>query len=167
MNKLSISLLISLVVVFALPSKASDEFTIYLVRHAEKESGHKNPALTQCGAERAQQLASILSKVKLKHVYSTNYLRTLSTATPSAQQHKLLVEKYSPKDLKAFAQKLLTQGETSLVVGHSNTTPELANLLSGKKTRKLTEKEYRGLYQVRVNGQLKALTLLTQPLLCH
>ena len=70
------------------PCFASDNFTLYLVRHAEKQADSKNPPLTQCGEERAKQLASLLSKAQIKSVYSTNYQRTMSTATPLSKKAK-------------------------------------------------------------------------------
>ena len=45
----------------AFTTHASDGFTIYLTRHAEKQNESKDPKLTDCGAQRAQQLASILA----------------------------------------------------------------------------------------------------------
>ena len=53
------------------------------------------------------------------------------------------------------------------MVGHSNTTPQLAALLSEMDVAELTEKEYRNLYQIQVSDSGKTLTLFTQPLTCH
>ncbi len=147
--------------------QASDHFTIYLTRHAEKQSEQKNPTLTECGVQRAQQLASILEKVKIERVYSTPYNRTMTTAAPTAKQQGLIVEQYSPAKLAEFAQKLLKQKESALVVGHSNTTPQLSAILSEFHVTEITEKEYRNLYQIQISDSGKTLTLLTQPLTCH
>ena len=40
-------------ILMAQPCLASDKFTLYLERHAEKQADVKNPPLTQCGEERA------------------------------------------------------------------------------------------------------------------
>lgn len=151
----------------ALTTHASDDFTIYLTRHAEKQSESKDPKLTDCGAQRAQQLASILEKVNIERVYSTPYNRTMATAAPTAKQQGLVVEQYSPTKLALFAKKLLQKKESVLVVGHSNTTPQLSALLSDLDVADITEKEYRNLYQIQVSDSGKVLTLLTQPLTCH
>lgn len=145
---------------------ASDSFTIYLVRHAEKEKNTKDPILTQCGERRAEQIAEILSTANINHVYSTNYKRTLATATPFAQQQNITIEQYSPRELTLLSQQLLAAKNNSLVVGHSNTTPQLAALLSDTQVKEISEKEYRGLYVVQVNGKAKSFTLLTLPLTC-
>lgn len=158
-------LLILLLSAFA--SQANDSFTIYLTRHAEKLSDQKNPQLTECGSQRAQQLASMLEKVKLKQVYSTPYKRTMATAKPTAKQQQLTVTQYSPAKLKEFAQELLMRKENVLVVGHSNTTPQLSALISELDVAEISEKDYRNLYQIQVSASGKTLTLLTQPLTCH
>jgi hypothetical protein len=36
------------------PCLANDNFTLYLVRHAEKKTESTNPALTLCGREKAK-----------------------------------------------------------------------------------------------------------------
>ena len=139
------------------PTFAEDSFSIYLVRHAEKQAVKEDPKLTPCGKRRAKQIASILEHTKIKRVYSTAYQRTMATAAPFAQQQKLT----------QFAQQLLKQKENVLVVGHSNTTPQLSALLSELDVPNITEKEYRNIYQVQVSNSGKTLTLLTQPLTCR
>ncbi len=158
-------LLILLLEVFT--AHASDDFTIYLTRHAEKQSGSKDPKLTDCGAQRAQQLASILEKVNIEGVYSTQYNRTMATAAPTAQQQGLAVEHYSPTKLAKFSKKILKQKKNVLIVGHSNTTPQLSALLSESDVAGITEKEFRNLYQIHISDSGRTLTLLTQPLTCH
>lgn len=115
--------------------EANEPLTVFLVRHAEKESGD-NPALTAEGQQRALQLADLLEAVELDAVFSTKYRRTELTADPVAVSKGLPVMDYDPRDLPAFAKKLQKefQGKTVLVVGHSNTTPTLAGLLDGTQS---------------------------------
>ena len=63
--------------------------TIYLIRHAEKVDNSKNPDLSKVGLERAEHWKTILSQVPLKAVYSTDFLRTVQTATPTATSKNL------------------------------------------------------------------------------
>ncbi len=151
----------------ALPTQAQDSFSIYLVRHAEKQVSKDDPKLSQCGELRAKQLATILEHTAIKQVYSTPYRRTMATAAPFSQQQQLAIKQYSPAKLEQFAQQLLQQKANTLVVGHSNTTPQLAALLSEIAVEDITEKQYRNLYQIQVSDNGKTLTLLTQPLTCH
>ena len=149
------------------PCLASDNFTLYLVRHAEKQADSKNPPLTQCGKERAKQLATLLSTAEIKSVYSTSYQRTMSTAAPLAKQQQVAIKHYNPKQLEQFSLHLKLQKENTLIVGHSNTTPHLTQLLSGQKVAALSEKDYQNLYQVQFIAGKSQLTLLKQPLACR
>ncbi|WP_257171822.1 histidine phosphatase family protein [Colwellia sp. M166] len=159
--------LLAALLFFALPSQAEDSYSLYLVRHAEKQVSKDDPKLSQCGELRAKQLATLLEHAQIKHIYSTPYQRTMATATPFSQQQQLAIKQYSPAKLEQFAQQLLQQKENALVVGHSNTTPQLAALLSEMAVKGITEKEYRNLYQIQVSDSGKTLTLFTQPLTCH
>jgi 2,3-bisphosphoglycerate-dependent phosphoglycerate mutase len=115
--------------------EATEPLTVFLVRHAEKESGD-NPGLTPEGQLRARQLADLLEAVPLDAVFSTKFRRTELTADPIATSKGLPIMDYDPSDLPAFAKKLQKeyQGKTVLVVGHSNTTPTLAGLLDGTQS---------------------------------
>ena len=148
------------------PCLATDNFTLYLVRHAEKQADSKNPLLTQCGEERAKQLSKLLSTANIKSVYSTNYQRTMSTAAPLSSRQNIAIKNYDPKQLEQFSLHLKSRKENALIVGHSNTTPELTQLLSEQKVEKLTEKEYQMLYQVQFIEGKSQLTLFNQPLSC-
>jgi phosphohistidine phosphatase SixA len=146
--------------------KENNSYSIYLIRHAEKQLDMDDPALTQCGQYRAKQLASILDNAKIKKIFSTRYKRTMATATPLAQQQKLAIKSYAPNKLEQLAWQLTRNKENTVVFGHSNTTPQLAELLSKTSVKPITEKEYRGIYQVTISGDVRHLTLLMQPLTC-
>lgn len=132
--------------------------TVILVRHAEKASG-ENPDLTLEGKARAQRLAVMLQNIPLQAVYSTNTRRTLQTAQPTADDHRLSVDKYDGDQLAAFAQKLIRQsrGKTILVVGHSNTTPALAGMLApGQTFAQFEDSDYDQVWIVVNAGEPKA-----------
>lgn len=123
--------------------------SIYLVRHAEKIiSKNKNPGLTAIGKYRAKNLAKQLKNANITHIYSSNYARTQQTAQPLAKSLNLEVKTYDPNKLEAFANELKQINGNILVVGHSNTTPMLTQLLSGKNIAEIKEYEYDNLYQV-------------------
>lgn len=128
-----------------------DIFAVYLVRHAERVSewtDPRNPPLSPCGELRARSLATLFGDVKLQAVYSTGFDRTLSTARPTAESRDLPIEHYDPAELEAFAKLLLSKRQDALVVGHSNTTGVLAELLGSEQTDALTEDEFDRMYQV-------------------
>jgi broad specificity phosphatase PhoE len=137
-----------------------------IIRHAEKDttiSGSQmmqaDPPLSSKGQERAQSLISKFRKYKIDKIYSTNYDRTKSTALPLANFIGLSINNYDPRNLKAFADELIrieNQSKTILIVGHSNTSPRLVNLLLGKELYKdLDESVYNQYWVVKMNGQRK------------
>ena len=65
--------------------KNPEIFTIYLIRHSEKEIFSENqidPDLTACGIKRSEYLNSFFEDTDIENVYSTNYLRTINTTIP-------------------------------------------------------------------------------------
>jgi hypothetical protein len=98
---------------------------IYMVRHAEKngtmaDADLKNPE----GFTRASILKDSLQRITLYAVYSTNTPRTKHTAEPTATSQKLSLNIYANGD--SLLDKLLLQkNKKCLVVGHSNTIPQM------------------------------------------
>jgi len=153
-------------------SVAQDMFTIYLVRHAEKEVSEENPrdpGLTSCGQERAESLANYLNDVNIEVIYSSDYIRTRTTAGPTAKSKSKEIELYNPRELEEFAEGLLAGGQDALVVGHSNTTGVLAGMLVGEEIASVSMSEdvYNRIYQVVVCGELKQLNLFQSAFICQ
>lgn len=131
---------------------------IYLVRHAEKVTDDgamivdypRDPPLTEGGHRRAEALADELSDVGLTQIWSSDYTRTRDTAAPIAARLGLEVQLYDPSALEPFANRLLASPEdVILVVGHSNTTPNLVEFLGGDGGTPIVEAtEYDRLYVV-------------------
>ena len=130
----------------AAATQDADGFTIYLVRHAEKQTG-SDPALTPEGEARATVLAERLQGAGIETVWSSDYRRTRQTAAPTAEALELDIQIYDAGDLQSLADQLLSDQRTALVVGHSNTTPQLAALLGGDGGTPIDEaSEYDRLY---------------------
>lgn len=136
---------------------AHADATFYLVRHAEKQNdGTKDPHLTEQGQQRAVNLAQQLSLTNIRKIYSTNYHRTQETAKPLSDVLGVSIEAYNPRNLEEFAQALKKETGNIVIVGHSNTTPTLTALLSGKEVDGIDESEYENLYQVvLIDGKAK------------
>ncbi len=152
---------------------SAENFSIYLVRHAEKQQSlkdsekYKDPLLTSCGVLRAKQLARLLSSANIESIYSTSYQRTIQTASPLANELNVAIKSYNPRNLDQLALLLKQRKQSVLVVGHSNTTPLLAQLLSGIKVKAIHKENYQMLYQIQFISEKATLTKLIQPLLCN
>jgi phosphohistidine phosphatase SixA len=120
--------------------------TWYFVRHFEKQPGD-NPSLTETGKVRAEALAAFFSNKSVTHVYSTDYNRTLETATPVATIKNISIEYYDPRSLEALGTKIKMLDHV-LVVGHSNTTPQILSLMGGEDIN-IEESDYGVVYKLQ------------------
>jgi len=128
---------------------AEQSLTIFLVRHAEKIDESRNPDLSPSGLLRAKQLNDVLRDAQITHIHSSDFIRTQDTAAPLAKRLGLEVELYDPNDLRALVKQLTMTGGRHLVVGHSNTTPAVVELLGGDPGAGIeVEGEYDRLYIV-------------------
>jgi phosphohistidine phosphatase SixA len=134
----------------------------YVVRHAEKASAGagtnmsaNNPPLSAEGEQRAQALKELLKGAKIKYMFSTNTIRTRTTAEPLSKELGLTIENYGPMPDSAFILKLKGIKKNVLVVGHSNTVDDIVNGLTGKKTvpGDLQDSEYSNLYIITFRGK--------------
>ena len=130
--------------------------TIVLLRHAEKDASptadRTNPELSAEGRLRAQKLVRVVNKYKPDAIYSSDFIRTRTTAAPLADRRGLKIEIYNHRDLQALA-ALIMSGKIKrlVVVGHNTTTPALVNLLIGaEKYKALAETEYDKIFVVKI-----------------
>ena len=136
---------------------------VFLVRHAEKTVEKNDPGLTQAGKARALALANRLGGEGITHIHSSDYIRTRDTAEPLAVKLGLEIQIYDPRDLPAMAAKLKMEPGRHLVVGHSNTTPPLVELLGGDGGTPIVEAtEYDRLYIVTTNEGEPVKSYLTR-----
>ena len=134
----------------------------YIVRHAEKEAGTtmttttvktSDVPLSEQGAKRAEELKNQLQNKKIKYIYSTNTIRTISTAEPLSKAIGVPVQTYSTVD-SSFMQTLKNTKGNVLVVGHSNTVDDIVNSLLGKKVlNDLHDTQYGDLFIVKKKGK--------------
>jgi 2,3-bisphosphoglycerate-dependent phosphoglycerate mutase len=145
-------------------SQKNEVTTYYFIRHAEKDrtdESNKNPHLTATGNLRAENWRTVFSNINFDMVFSTNFNRTIQTATPTAESKDLEIQFYNPKELFNKDFQLKTKGKTVLVVGHSNTTPEFVNKVLGtEKYHDIDDNNNSNLYIITVSDNLKKDILL-------
>ena len=136
------------------PSALGHEpLVVFLVRHGEKADLSEDPELSAAGRERAAALARALRSAEIEYVHSSDFIRTRKTAAPTAAQYGLEVELYDHRDLPTLVEKLRRTGGRHLVVGHSTTTPSMAELLGGKPMSAINEKgEFDRLYIISIGS---------------
>ncbi|HBH89040.1 MAG TPA: hypothetical protein DDZ43_09725 [Hyphomonadaceae bacterium] len=132
--------------------------TIFLVRHAEKEAG-TDPLLTAEGEARAARLGEIMEELGVDAVWSSDTRRTRATAAPAANAEGLEVQIYDLDAMEEFADTLRNSSGTILVLGHSNTTPVLAAMLTGRDEGPwFDEADYESLFRIEFNRRGEPLS---------
>ena len=128
---------------------------IYIVRHAEKSMDIKNdPPLTDEGKQRALLLADLLRNRKIEKFYSTETVRTISTAKPLAEIMNRPVEFYSNDTLPKFIYRVLEDASNTLIVGHSNTILKvLKELELSPSIIEVADNEYDKLFIVSLHSR--------------
>jgi phosphohistidine phosphatase SixA len=135
---------------------------VYVVRHAEKASDANavDVPLSDEGKARATRLAEILRDAGITAIYSTDTVRTRSTAEPLARAGNRMVRIYS--DVGVLADMLRREpNAAALVVGHSNTVPQLLTALGVRETIEIGDRDYDNLFVVvpRPSGEPLLLRL--------
>lgn len=122
--------------------------TFIVVRHADRDG--KKDALTAEGHARAGQLKEIASLLRVKHIYSTDWVRTKSTAKPSATKLGLKINLYKRLDEKSLESlKAKYAGEVVMIVGHSNTVGPIATRLGFQGDASVGDDDFDDLFVVR------------------
>jgi len=148
-------------VVFVLGAPVARAQTVYVVRHAEKVDDSKDPPLNADGAARALALRHVLRDAGVGHVYVTPYVRNKETARPLAELLRVHPRVLPAGDVTGLVAALRKHqaGDVVLVVGHSDTVPELLQKLCGEKVV-LQHGDYDNLFVARRDGAGFVLTRL-------
>ena len=124
----------------------------------------QNPDLSETGLKRASLWNNIFSEVDFDEIYSTEYKRTIQTASPTATAKKIQVKLYNPKTLNIESFKKETLGKKVLIVGHSNTTPKFVNqMINQNLFTDIEDETFGNLYIVTINDGVITFQLLKLP----
>ena len=139
--------------------------TVLLVRHAEKANKSADTPLKEPkGFLRARALANAVGEFGISAVVASEFLRTQQTVAATASHLGLEESVIQMTDPQAIADEILShyRGRTVLVVGHSDTVPQIIEALGGpslcpnrggvlvKGECRIRDKEYDNLYILRV-----------------
>jgi broad specificity phosphatase PhoE len=144
-------------------SARAEPSVIFLVRHAERaDAGHapeKDPDLSAQGKSRAEALARALRDASITAIYTTEYKRTQETAAPLSRSLGVKPQIVPAKDTAALIGKLKGSSGNVLVVGHSNTLPEIAQALGVSTPLKIGQTDYDDLFLVLTGAKPRLLDL--------
>jgi broad specificity phosphatase PhoE len=129
----------------AQPAPAAD--TVYVVRHLQKAEG-ADPPLSAEGAANAQALAKRLAKSGIRAIFATATARAMQTGEPLAKALGIAITSYDPRDPAALIKAASAVNGAVLIVGHSNTVPDIVARFGGTPVP-LTEQDYGTVFVVR------------------
>jgi broad specificity phosphatase PhoE len=146
--------------------RALETTTVVLVRHAEKElSTIDNPPLAPDGEQRAERLSQLFGKVngigRLQAIYVSDTRRAQQTAAPLAARLHLQPVVIPGSDIRGTARHALRdhRGGAVLIVGHSNTLPQLIQQIGGIRIPPIADDEFDQIYVLSVPTLGKASLL--------
>lgn len=123
--------------------------TVFLARHAEKVSDSQDTALSEAGKQRATCLAEVLKDSGIKAIYVSQTVRARDTATPLAKLLGISVTELPPKDYDALVARIRANpNQNALVIGHSNTIPDIIRRLGAAEAPRIADHEYDWLFVV-------------------
>lgn len=152
---------------FAAPSAASAQpiqasirvsAPVFVIRHLQKAEG-ADPSLTAEGHANAERLAAMLKDKGIKAIFATPTRRAMETGEPLAKAFGLTVTPYDPANVGALGAAVKAAAGPVLIVGHSNTVPELVALFGGARPAPIADDQYGTLFEVAPDGTVTSASV--------
>jgi len=157
-----VSRVVLIALVLLVPTAASAQQSIIIVRHAERQTGEGDDSLSDAGRHRAERLAATLRDAGVTHIFVSDLRRTLETAQPLAKLRNLSPTrmaipaqgrgKISGSELQVRATLLaisrLPRMAVVLVVAHSNTVPMFLTRLGYGPSVQIPDTDFDNLFVV-------------------
>jgi broad specificity phosphatase PhoE len=144
--------------------------TVFLVRHAERADGGAgaattsmtmgaDPDLSAAGRARAESLAAVLEDAKITAIIATEYKRTQQTAAPLAKTLGVTVTTIKANEPAELIKTVKAAAGNVLIVGHSNTMPDVMRALGAPAPAAIADNEYDNLFVLTVGTTTTILRL--------
>lgn len=134
------------------PGQAPPAPDIFVVRHLHTPRGERDPDLLPEGRRQAQLLADRLSGAPVRAIYVTDFRRTRQTAAPLAARLALTPIVYDPADTPGLVARVRAGPLPALIVGHSNTVPDIVAALGGARPGPLVHEDFGDIWRVGPDG---------------
>jgi phosphohistidine phosphatase SixA len=131
----------------------------YVMRHLNTPQGVNDPDLTAQGQANAARLASWFENDRPVAIYVSSTKRAQQTAAPLARALGITPKIYDPANTPALIQMVRAEPGTVLVVGHSNTVPDIVQQLGGVRPAPITHDQFGDIWHVTGNGSTLKLSL--------
>jgi broad specificity phosphatase PhoE len=131
---------------------AAPEPTYFVMRHLHTPQGERDPDLTAEGQAAAQRLVQMFTRERPAAIYVSSFKRSQQTAAPLAARLGLTPIVYDPADTAGLVARVRAGPWPVLIVGHSNTVPDIVEQLGGPRPAPLTHPDFGDLWRIGANG---------------
>lgn len=132
---------------------------IYVMRHLDTGEG-PDPGLSLQGTARAERLSDFLASHDIRAIYVTDTRRSRETAAPLAAKLGILPSLYDPRRPDALAAETRADTGNVLVIGHSNTVPDLVARFGGTPPAPLNAGDFGTLWRIDAgSGMTRSFSL--------
>jgi len=119
----------------------------YVMRHLQKGSG-SDPGLSEEGRANAERLVQWFARHRPRAIFVSRTRRARETAAPLAARLHLVPQEYDPLDVAGVAARAKAERGPVLIVGHSNTVPDIVAALGGTKPAPIAEESFGRIWRV-------------------
>lgn len=135
---------------------------VYVMRHLKQEPGGGDPALSAEGAAMARALAARHWDRPFEAIFASSARRAQGTAEPLAEKLGIPVNVYNASAPDVLIEQVKQIDGPVLIVGHSNTVPDLVERLGGIAPPELAHADYGRVWRItRPNGETEVFELPT------
>lgn len=120
----------------------------FVMRHLHTPAGEQDPDLTAEGQRHAALLANWFGTEALEAIYVSSYKRSRQTAAPLAARLGLTPVVYDPADTPGLLARVRQGPFPVLIVGHSNTVPDIVERLGGERPGPLAHEDFGDIWRV-------------------
>lgn len=124
----------------------------FVVRHLHTPAGERDPDLTVEGLRQAELLADRLAGQRIAAIYVSDFRRTRQTASPLGERLGLAPIVYDPADTPALVARAKAGARPALIVGHSNTVPDIVQQLGGTRPPPLVHGDFGDIWLIGADG---------------
>ncbi len=141
------------------PAETPRQPAFYVVRHLHTPEGERDPDLTAEGQRQAALLASWFRGRAPAAIYVSDYRRTRQTAAPLAARLGLTPIAYDPADTPGLVARVRAGPLPALIVGHSNTVPDIVAQLGGTRPGPLVHADFGDIWVIGPAGETERLRI--------
>jgi broad specificity phosphatase PhoE len=143
----------------ATPAKEPPWNGYYVMRHLHTPAGERDPDLTAEGQSQALVLADWFGSHRPRVIYVSSFRRSQQTAAPTAAKLALTPIVYDPSDTAALVARVRAGPKPALIVGHSNTVPDIVEQLGGARPGPLVHEDFGDVWRVGSSGSTERLKI--------